>query len=74
MEFYSENITYFGQIGYRGDRRVFGIKQDDRLMHMFMIGKTGTGKSTLIEGMIVQDIRNGKGCCLLDPHTKLHNN
>lgn len=67
----NKDITYFGQIGYRSDHRVFGIKQEDRLMHMYMIGKTGTGKSTCLENMIVQDIQAGRGCCLLDPHGDL---
>lgn len=40
-------------------------------MHMYMIGKTGTGKSTCIETMILQDIHHGRGCCLLDPHGDL---
>lgn len=66
-----EDITYFGQVGWRSDRRLFGIKQSDRLMHMYMIGKTGTGKSTLIQTMIMQDIEAGRGCCLLDPHGDL---
>jgi len=67
----NEDITYFGQIGYRNDRRKFGIRQADRLMHTYMIGKTGTGKSTCIDTMITQDIKAGRGCCLLDPHGDL---
>jgi type IV secretory pathway TraG/TraD family ATPase VirD4 len=70
-ELRNKEITYFGRIGYRGDRRMFGIKQADRLMHTYMIGKTGTGKSTCIETMIFQDIQSGRGCCLLDPHGDL---
>jgi type IV secretory pathway TraG/TraD family ATPase VirD4 len=71
LEPHNIDITYFAQIGYRSDRRVFGIKQTDRLMHTYMIGKTGTGKSTCIETMIHQDIQSGRGCCLLDPHGDL---
>jgi type IV secretory pathway TraG/TraD family ATPase VirD4 len=71
VETHKEDITYFGQIGYRNDRRKFGIRQADRLMHTYMIGKTGTGKSTCIETMITQDINAGRGCCLLDPHGDL---
>jgi hypothetical protein len=67
----NNDITYFGQVGYRSDRRAFGIKQADRLMHTYMIGKTGTGKSTCLETMILQDIQSGRGCCLLDPHGDL---
>jgi len=64
-------ITYFGKIGWRNDQRLFGIKQADRLMHTYMIGKTGTGKSTCLETMIIQDIKHGRGCCLIDPHGDL---
>lgn len=65
------DITYFAQVNWRNDRRLFGIKQADRLMHTYMIGKTGTGKSTCLETMILQDINAGRGCCLLDPHGDL---
>ena len=63
--------TYFGRVNFRSDRRVFGIKQDDRLLHMYIIGKTGTGKSTMLQTMIMQDIQAGRGVCLLDPHGDL---
>lgn len=66
-----KNITYFGRVRWRGDKRLFGLKQTDRLMHTYLIGKTGTGKSTCLETMICQDIMAGKGCCLLDPHGDL---
>jgi len=64
-------IAYIGETTYRNQNKRFGIKQTDRLMHTYMIGKTGTGKSTLIETMIMQDIQAGRGCCLLDPHGDL---
>lgn len=67
----NNDITYFGLTTYRNQQKRFGIKQADRLMHTYMIGKTGTGKSTLIETMIMQDIEAGRGCCLLDPHGDL---
>jgi DNA helicase HerA-like ATPase len=67
----SNEITYIGLTTYRNQQKRFGIRQSDRLMHTYMIGKTGTGKSTLIEAMIMQDIRAGLGCCLLDPHGDL---
>ncbi|MBK7800079.1 MAG: type IV secretion system DNA-binding domain-containing protein [Saprospiraceae bacterium] len=66
-----KDITYFAKVGWRGDGRLFGIKQADRLMHTYMIGKTGTGKSTCLEAMIIQDVQAGRGCCLLDPHGDL---
>lgn len=68
---FNPEITYIGETTYRNQNKRFGIKQDDRLMHTYMIGKTGTGKSTLIENMIMQDIQVGRGCCLLDPHGDL---
>ncbi|MBK9722009.1 MAG: type IV secretion system DNA-binding domain-containing protein [Saprospiraceae bacterium] len=67
----NKDITYFAKVGWRGDQRLFGIKQADRLMHTYIIGKTGTGKSTCLETMIMQDIQAGRGCCLLDPHGDL---
>lgn len=71
MENTIPDLTYIGLTTYRNQQKRFGIKQVDRLMHTYMIGKTGTGKSTLIETMIMQDIQAGRGCCLLDPHGDL---
>ena len=65
-----EPITYFGQTDSRGKRTPFGIKQKDRSRHMYVIGKTGMGKSTLLENMAIQDIKNGNGVCFIDPHGK----
>ena len=65
------DITYIGLTTYRNQQKRFGIRQSDRLMHTYMIGKTGTGKSTCLETMIMQDIQAGRGCCLLDPHGDL---
>jgi septin family protein len=67
----TNDITYIGETTYRNQQKRFGIKQADRLMHTYLIGKTGVGKSTLIETMIIQDIQAGRGCCLLDPHGDL---
>ncbi len=71
MQKVNSKITYIGVTTYRNQLKHFGIKQGDRLMHTYMIGKTGTGKSTLIESMLKQDIQAGRGCCLLDPHGDL---
>lgn len=49
----------------------FGIKESDRLFHLYVIGKTGTGKSTLLETLAQQDIQHGHGVCLIDPHGDL---
>lgn len=67
----SQRITLFARTNFRTDRRVFGIKQADRRAHTYLIGKTGTGKSTLLEAMIRQDIGAGRGFALLDPHGDL---
>jgi len=67
----NNEITYFANTDFRNQQRPFGIKQADRLMHTYIIGKTGTGKSTLLRTMILQDIAAGRGVCLLDPHGDL---
>ncbi len=64
-------ITYFAQTNHRDERRIFGIKAPDRLSHIYVIGKTGTGKSTLLETMIHQDLADGAGIALIDPHGDL---
>ena len=59
---------YLGKSVYRGiDRPVF-ISEDDRMRHLYIIGKTGVGKSELLTDMIMQDIKEGKGVCFIDPH------
>ncbi len=71
MYLYDKNhITYFAETDRRNKRIPFGIKAEDRTKHMYIIGKTGMGKSTLIENMVVQDIKNGEGIAFIDPHGK----
>ena len=65
------DITIFAQTNFRNQRRKFGIRRDDRLRHMYLIGKTGMGKSTTLENMIIDDIRHGYGVGLVDPHGDL---
>ena len=65
-----EKITYFGETDSRGRRLKFGIKAKDRTRHVYVIGKTGMGKSTLLENMAIQDIQNGEGMAFIDPHGK----
>lgn len=64
-------VTFFARSNFRDYRRIFGIRQADRRAHMYLIGKTGTGKSTLVETMALQDARAGRGLALLDPHGDL---
>lgn len=61
-------ITYFGVTHTRGKKQMFGIRAIDRLKHMYVIGKTGVGKSTMLENMAIQDIQNGEGIVFIDPH------
>ncbi len=63
-----EYITYFAETDYRNQRTRFGIKSRDRTRHMYVIGKSGVGKSTLLENMAIQDIARGEGLAVLDPH------
>lgn len=70
-EIENSEITPFAITDYREIKEVFGIKQKDRQGHMYIIGKTGTGKSTLIENMAISDIKRGSGLALIDPHGDL---
>ncbi|PIU33393.1 hypothetical protein COT04_00285 [Candidatus Shapirobacteria bacterium CG07_land_8_20_14_0_80_39_12] len=59
---------YLGKSVYRGITRPVYLSDDDRRRHLYIIGKTGTGKTELLRNLILQDIRAGKGVCLIDPH------
>jgi hypothetical protein len=60
-------INYIGLVDTDDDSKVFGVKEIDRRRHTYILGKSGMGKSTLLENMILQDIYQGKGCCFIDP-------
>lgn len=62
------DITFIGKTNFRNKEVPFGIKTDDRRRHMYVIGKTGMGKTTFMENMVIQDINNGHGVCFIDPH------
>ncbi|MEK7460204.1 MAG: TraM recognition domain-containing protein, partial [Patescibacteria group bacterium] len=53
---------------YHGKETMVRMKQEDRVRHMYVIGQTGTGKTSILKNMIIQDIRNGDGVCFIDPH------
>ncbi len=61
-------VTPLGITNARGTQRKFGIKLDDRRRHVYVIGKTGVGKTTLLENMAISDIQSGKGIAIIDPH------
>lgn len=70
-EQHHHQISVIAETNFRDQRTQFGIKQADRQSHLYVIGKTGTGKSTLLENLIRQDILAGRGLALLDPHGDL---
>ena len=59
---------HLGVSSYRGIKREVYISNEDRMRHLYIIGKTGTGKSEMLKDMILQDVREGKGLCFMDPH------
>jgi hypothetical protein len=59
---------HFARTNARRPFRIFGIKHADRFSHMYVIGKTGTGKTTLLETLLRADLRSRNGCALIDPH------
>lgn len=65
------DISFFGETNGRLPHKTFGIRQRDRLSHMYVIGKTGVGKTTLLETLAREDIYAGRGLCVIDPHGDL---
>jgi hypothetical protein len=63
-----DDITLFAKTNFRNRETPFGIRRDDRRRHMYIVGKTGMGKTTLIENMVIQDILHGHGVAFIDPH------
>ena len=61
-------ILYIGETSFRKEKIRFGIKNDDRRRHMYVVGSTGMGKSELLKNMAIQDIEAGRGVCFIDPH------
>ncbi|HEY4942384.1 MAG TPA: type IV secretion system DNA-binding domain-containing protein [Rhizomicrobium sp.] len=67
----SADYLHFAHTNFRNKHRLVGIKQPDRLLHLYVIGKTGVGKSTLLETLALQDLEAGRGFALIDPHGDL---
>ena len=68
---YNRDIAYFARTNFRNANKIFGIKRKDRRQHIYVLGKSGSGKSVLLSNLIIQDIRNGEGVCVVDPHGEL---
>lgn len=64
----TNNIVFFGETNFRNQMVKFGIKLPDRRQHVYVIGKSGTGKTTLLENMAIADIQAGRGLAVIDPH------
>jgi len=60
--------VYLGTNTHRGKETPIYLAKEDRVRHCYVIGQTGTGKTTILKNMIIQDIENGNGCCFMDPH------
>ncbi len=73
-----KEVCFFGRTNYESEfeikRYIFGIKRADRRRHMYIIGKSGVGKTKLMELLLRQDISYGRGICLMDPHGDIINN
>jgi hypothetical protein len=65
------DINFFASTEFKNKQTIFGIKGKDRRRHVYIIGKTGAGKSTLIANMAINDMRNKRGFCIIDPHGDL---
>lgn len=63
-----KDILYIGKSNFRGTDKIFGIKNKDRFQHMYVIGQTGTGKTSLLRNLAIQDIEAGRGVAVVDPH------
>jgi len=68
---HDNDVTYFAETNFRNENRKFGIKRDDRRRHFYVVGKTGMGKTVMLQNMIMQDIERGEGVAVVDPHGEL---
>lgn len=65
------NLNLFAKTIYKNTEQIFGVQRDDRMRHMYVLGKSGTGKSTLLANMIINDLKHGEGLAVIDPHGDL---
>lgn len=65
------NVNLFGKVHFKNQDQIFGIKREDRRRHMYVLGKSGTGKSTLLANMIISDLKHNEGIAVIDPHGDL---
>jgi len=63
-----KDIIFFAKTNFRNKEKIFGIKKKDRRQHMYILGKTGVGKTALLKNMAIQDINNNEGVAIIDPH------
>ena len=64
----NNDVVLFGETNFRNKKVTFGIKIDDRRRHIYIVGKTGMGKSELLKTLAIQDIQAGRGLAFIDPH------
>ncbi len=76
LKFHSEEegAVALGRVRFRDDQRIVTLGIEDRRRHLYIVGKTGMGKTTLLQSMLATDIRAGRGVCLVDPHGDLADN
>lgn len=73
MTKFKSNLSYFAESNYYCKQVLIAMKQEDRLMHTYIVGKTGAGKSTLLQTFMIQDLLFGRGLCVFDIHGDLIN-
>ncbi len=64
----NKEVNFFGETTFRNEKKKFGVKTDDRRRHIYVVGKTGMGKTVMLENMAIQDIQSGQGVGFIDPH------
>lgn len=66
-----DELNLFGKVDFKNSEQIFGLKKNDRRRHTYIMGKTGTGKSTLLANMIINDLKHDEGLAIVDPHGDL---